>query len=48
MLELADERTRTTDAQAFKDILKDSEGPDDIENKWHCFGHQFLAALKDL
>lgn len=48
MLELADKRTGTADAEAFKNLLADTEEPDDVENKWHCFGHYFLDALKDM
>lgn len=36
------------DARAFKNILGDSEGLEQVEDKWNFFGRDFLAALKDL
>lgn len=45
---LADEWTRTTDEQAFKSILMDCEEPVLVEDKWNSFGHEFLAALRNV
>ena len=36
-----------TDKETFRNILVDWEEPEEVDNKWHSYGWQFLVALRN-